>query len=65
MESKEVLQINYLQGRNRGFVIKNGRVDPERGMSWETGTDIYTQPCVRQIACGKVLYSTGAQLCAL
>ena len=34
-------------------------------MNWEIGVDIYTLPCVKQIASGNLLYSTGAQLCAL
>ena len=29
------------------------------GMDWEGGTDVYRSPCVKQIANGKVRYSTG------
>ena len=29
------------------------------GMNWVIGIDIYTLPCVKQIASGKLLYSTG------
>ena len=28
-------------------------------MDWEGGTDVYRSPCVKQIANGKVRYSTG------
>ena len=27
-------------------------------MNWETGIDMYTPPCIKQIASGKLLYST-------
>ena len=37
----------------------------EGGMSWESSTDIYTPPCVQQIASGKLLLAQGAQLGAL
>ena len=29
-------------------------------MNWEAETHIYTLPCVKQIASGKLLYSTGS-----
>ena len=32
----------------------------EDGMNWESSADIYTRPCVQQIAGGKLLYSTGS-----
>ena len=28
-------------------------------MNWETGTDMYTQPCVKQIASENLLHSIG------
>ena len=31
-------------------------------MNWEIGTDIYTLPCVKQIASGNLLYSTGSSV---
>ena len=41
-------------------------MDTERegvgGMSWESRTDIYTLPCVKQIAGGKLLHSTGSPI---
>ena len=48
----------YLQGRNRD--VENGCVDlgggeGEGGMNWEIGIDIYTLPCVKQIASGNLL----------
>ena len=30
------------------------------GMNWEIGIYMYTPPCVRAIASGKLLYSTGS-----
>ena len=32
----------------------------EGGKNWEIGIDIYTLPCVKQIASGNMLYSTGS-----
>ena len=32
----------------------------EGGANWEIRTDTYTQPCVKQIASGKLLYNTGS-----
>ena len=32
----------------------------EGGMNWEIGTDTYTPPCVKEIASGNLLYSTGS-----
>ena len=43
----------------------------EGGMNWESGTDIYTLPCVKQAASGKALLTadgravqTGGRVCA-
>ena len=54
-----------MQGRNRDADVENGRVDPElggrgNGMNWEIGIDIYTLPCVKQIASGNLQYSAGS-----
>ena len=44
--------------------IENGHVDTvgggEGGTNWEMRIDIYTLPCVKQTASGKLLYSTGS-----
>ena len=58
-------RLTYLQGRNRHADVQNGRVDTGEGgrgggMNWEIGIDIYTLPCVKQIASGNLLYSTGS-----
>ena len=56
--------INLFPSRNRGTDMESGFVDTgwegEGGTNWEGGTDIYTPPCVKQIASGKLLYSTGS-----
>ena len=54
----------YLQGRKRDADVENGLVDTggdgEGGTNWESSMDIYTLPCVKEIASGKMLYSTGS-----
>ena len=54
----------YLQGRNRDVDIENGHVDTvgegDGGTNWEIGIDIYILPCVKYIASGNLLYSTGS-----
>ena len=53
----------YLQGRNRDTDEENGRVDTGGrggGVNWEIRTDTFTLPCGKQIASGKMLYSTGS-----
>ena len=49
--------------QERDADVENGLVDTagegESGTNWEIRTDIYTLPRVKQIASGKVLYSTG------
>ena len=51
-----------MQDRNRDTDIENGCVDMEGRyvLNWEIETDIYTLPCVRLIASGDLLYSTGS-----
>ena len=53
-----------MQGRNRDTDIRNECMDTGEGrgsgMNWEIGIDIYTLPCVRQVASGNLLYSTGS-----
>ena len=49
----------YLQGRNRDRDIEKGLMhrvrEGESGANWETSIDMYTPPCVKQIASGKLL----------
>ena len=58
-----------LQDRNKDADIENRCTDTvgerEGGMSWERSIDIYTLPRVKQIASGKMLYSTGSSAWAL
>ena len=53
----------YLWGRNGKADVENKLVDTagegEGEMSWEGSIDIYTPPCINQIASGKLLYNTG------
>ena len=53
-----------MPGRNRDADLENGCVDmvggEVGGMNWEIGIDIHTLPCVKQIARGNMLYSTGS-----
>ena len=53
-----------MHGRNRDTDIENGQVDTVGegvgGMNWEIRIDILTLPCVKQIASGNLLYSTGS-----
>ena len=48
MESRKMVQRNYLQGRNRHTDLENGHMDTGWGrgtvMNWEIGIDIYTLP---------------------
>ena len=52
----------YWQGRNRDRrrerTCGHGR-EGEAGTNWESSIDVYTLPCVKQIASGKLLHSTG------
>ena len=41
------------------MVTNGGR---EGQINWEIRTDVYTLPCVKQIASRKVLYSTGSSV---
>ena len=49
----------YLQGRKRDADIENTHVYTA-GMNWEVGIDIYTLPCVKQRAGGKLVCTTGS-----
>ena len=55
-----------MQGRNRDADVENGLVDTEgegeSGLNWESSTDIYTLPCIKQIASGKLVYSIGSSM---
>ena len=60
-----------MQDRNRVVDVENSCVNTARGvevrkMNWEIRIDIYTLPCVKQIASWKLLYSTGSSaLCSV
>ena len=48
----------YIQGRNRDADIENGlwtQGEGEGGMNWKSCIEIYTSPCVKQIASRKLL----------
>ena len=51
VESREMIQKTYFQGRNTAAEVKKRRVDPvgegEGGTNWEIRTDTYILPCVR------------------
>ena len=53
-----------MQGRDGFSDIKNGLVDTvgegESAMNGESSLDIYTVPCVKQMADEKFLYNTGS-----
>ena len=56
-----MVQITYLQGRNRDTDVENRCVDMvESGMNWETRIYIYTLLCVKYIANRNLLCSTGS-----
>ena len=54
----------YFQGRNKDTEVEDGLVgtvrEGEVGTNWESSIEIYTLPCVKQIASGKLLYNTGS-----
>ena len=51
--------------------VENGVVDTvgegEGGMGWDSGTDLYTLPCVKSVAHVKLLYNTecSARCCVM
>ena len=53
-----------MQGRNRDVDVENGHVDTvgeeEGGTNWEIRFDMFTLPCVKQIASGNLQGSTGS-----
>ena len=59
-----VVTIVKMKCRNRDVDEENGHIDTEwegeGGTSWEIRFDINTLPCVKKIASGKLLYSTGS-----
>ena len=67
VESKKMAQMNLLAGqeqrRRRREQTWWYRKDAKGiKMNWEAETHIYTLPCVKQIASGKLLYSTGSSV---
>ena len=63
------LQKSNMQGRNRDTDIENGLVDAagegEWGTNLESSIEIYSLPCVKWIASGKLLYKTGRASCSV
>ena len=53
-----------LQGKTRNAAVDNGLVDTAGEGQGErngaSGTDVYTLPCIKQVASGKLLYNTGS-----
>ena len=53
-----------MQGRNGGADVENGLVhtvgEGERRTNRESSIDIYTLPCIKEIAGEKLLYKTGS-----
>ena len=62
LDSKKMVQMS--QGRDRDAGVENGCVDTEGGredgVNWEIGTDWRAVPCMKQIASGNLLHSTGS-----
>ena len=60
MASRKIVPMNLIQVRNRDTDIKTRLVDTagegEDGVGWESSIGIYTLPCVKQTASGKLLY---------
>ena len=57
----------FFQGRNKDADTENRHVGTgargvggESGMNWESSADICIFPCLKQMASGKLLYSTGS-----
>ena len=54
----------YFQGRNRDTDIRDGSVDivgeGEGETNWDSSTDLYTLPCVKEIASENLPYSIGS-----
>ena len=59
-----MIQMNQFAGqeqrRRRREWTRGHQGQGDGGMNWEIKTDIYTLPCVKQIASWNLLYSTGS-----
>ena len=59
-----MVQMNLFAGqeqRRRLREQKGGhRGGKEGGMNWKMRMDIYTLPCIKQVASGNLLYNTGS-----
>ena len=59
-----MLQMNLFAGQDSDADVENRPVGmfggEEGGANWEIGIDIYVLPCVKLIASGNLLYSTGS-----
>ena len=54
--------MNLFAGQNRDRDVEKGHMDTEKVGKGGTNSsiDVYTPPCVKYIASGKLLYSTGS-----
>ena len=64
LTGSKVLKLVLLLPWNRNTDIENGHVitgqEGDGGMNWEVRIDIYTLPCIKQTASGKLLSSAGS-----
>ena len=64
VESRKMIQMNLFAGQEQkgrhGEQMCGHRGAGEGGMNWEIRFDINTLLCVKQIASGNLLYSTGS-----
>ena len=44
----------------KNMIIVDTAWGGERGTNWESGTDLYTLPCIKQIGSWNLLQSTGS-----
>ena len=62
-ESRKMTQMNLFAGQKERGRQREQTADTERKgkgrTGWESSTDVYTQPCVTQMASGKLLHSAG------
>ena len=62
MESRKIVLMNLLQGRNKDSDVQEGLVDTageeEHGTNRDSSTDIYILSYVKYIAAGNLLWST-------
>ena len=57
VESRTAVRRNLVPGQDQSVDMLG---EGEWGINWEIRLDIYTLPCVKRIASGKPLWSTGS-----